>query len=367
MPRYAAWLERTLKERGHHVDLIKPEPFLARLTRNPFLSKYLGYLDKFLLFPPRLRRMAKKYDLVHVADQANSMYLNVVRNRPRLITCHDLLAIRSARGEFPNWPTGWSGKLLQRWILSGLRSAPHVLCVSRKTEDDLKKLIGRDGPKMRMIYNALNWNFRSGATLSEGLISRLGIRSSQPYLLHVGGNLWYKNRIGALRIFARLAETNEYSVVRLIMAGEPFTDEMWNVIREEKLDDRVVEATFVTNEELRELYSNALALLFPSLEEGFGWPILEAQACGCPVTTTNRPPMSEVGGDAAIYIDPAAPKAAAAAITAGLKYSGELRGAGFRNLKRFDEKEIVDNYLSFYETTLADTPEISGIIVGQQS
>lgn len=298
------------------------------------------------------------YDLVHVVDQGNSMYLRVLRNIPRLITCHDLLAIRSARGEFPDWPTRWSGKLLQRWILSSLRTAPHVLCVSRKTEDDLKSLIREDGPEMRMIHNALNWSYGPGVTLSEGLISRLGIGQGKPYILHVGGNQWYKNRVGVLRIFARVTEQIEYPAMRMVLAGPPFTTAMRDVIRKEGLGDRVVEATLVTNEELQALYGNALALLFPSLEEGFGWPILEAQACGCPVITTNRPPMSEIAGEAAIYINSTDPKAAATVIVSGLKGSEQLRTAGFCNLKRFDEKEIVDSYLAFYKAILEEEHSI---------
>jgi glycosyltransferase involved in cell wall biosynthesis len=233
-----------------------------------------------------------------------------------------------------------------------------VLCVSKKTEDDLKKLIDEDGPETRMIHSALNWCYRPGAGLSEGLVSRLGIGPGQPYLLHVGGNQWYKNRLGVLRIFARLTEEVEYSAVRLILAGAPFHAAMRDVIREEKLDDRVIEATLVTNEELQALYSNALALLFPSLEEGFGWPILEAQACGCPVITTGRPPMSEIAGEAAIFIDPADPRAAATTIAERLKHSAQLRAAGFRNLKLFGEEEVVDSYLSFYEAILADRSAI---------
>ena len=76
------------------------------------------------------------------------------------------------------------------------------------------------------------------------------------------------------------------------------------------LRDRVIELTNITNEDLRALYSKATALLFPSLREGFGWPIIEAQACGCPVFTSDRVPMTEVGGDAAIYLDPTDPRPA---------------------------------------------------------
>jgi heptosyltransferase-3 len=358
MSRYAAWLERTLKSRGHFVTVILPQPFFSRLGWNPTLRKYLGYLDKFVLFPPRLRRPARDHDLVHILDHSNSMYLRMVRQKPNLITCHDVLAIRAARGEFPQSPTGWSGRLLQRWILSGLRGASHVLCVSAKTADDLKALTadkveaGKSDVEMRVIYNALNWSYRPGAELPDGLISRLGLRAGERFVLHVGGNLWYKNRPGVLRIFARLVRIEEFSDLKLVMVGQPWTDDMREVVREEQLSDHVIEAVDVTNPELQALYGNALALLFPSLEEGFGWPIVEAQACGCPVITTMRTPMTEVAGNGAILIDPGDADAAAAAIARGLNDREKLQAEGFRNLERFDHGAIAEQYCAFYEAIL---------------
>ena len=358
MLRYAVWLERTLKARGHQITVTEPQAFFSHLAWSPRLKKYAGYLDKFLLFPSRLRRLARSHDLVHVLDHSNSMYLRTVRRKPNLITCHDVLAIRAARGQFPEARTGWSGRLLQRWILSGLRGARHVLCVSGKTAGDLKALIeasgeaGAKNAELRVIYNALNWDYRSGAALPEHLASRLGLRPGERYFLHVGGNQWYKNRLGVLRIFAQLAEMDEFSTARLVMAGKPLTAELRETIREERLEDRVIEAVDSTNEELQALYGNALALLFPSLEEGFGWPILEAQACGCAVIATSRPPMTEVAGEAAIFIDPADPQAAATAIAVGLRGREQLRAAGFKNLERFGEEEIADQYCAFYEAIL---------------
>jgi glycosyltransferase involved in cell wall biosynthesis len=355
MRRYADWLERVLQARGHEVDVAAPRAFFSRLASGPGFKKYLGYLDKFVLFPPYLRRQALTYDLVHVVDHSNSMYLRTVCQKPHLITCHDVLAIRAARCEFSQVSIGWSGRILQNWILSGLRQAPHVLCVSAKTANDLKVLIGDTGKtdtkthQLLVVPNALNWTFSPEVPLASGVISRLGLKAGDPYFLHVGGNQWYKNREGVLRIFARLVERSAFSDAKLIMAGKPWTAVMRDVLRNERVADRVVEAVEVSNEELQALYGNALALLFPSHEEGFGLPIIEAQASGCPVITTRRPPMSEVAGEGAIFVDPGDPQAAAEAIDLGLENRERLRAAGFRNLERFDERAIADQYCALYE------------------
>jgi len=361
MQRYAVWLEQALSARGYQVTVTRPTPYFSRLTSRPGFKKYLGYLDKFLIFPPRLRLLARQHDLVHILDHSNSIYLRAVRGMPNLITCHDVLAIRCARGEFPQIATGWTGRLLQRWILSGLRIAHSVACVSAKTADDLRTLIGA-GAHLRIIHNPPYWDYQPAAPLSPAAAARLGLQPGQPYLLHIAGNLWYKNRIGVLRIVARLAQWGdetkkpELSSLRLVLAGHPITPEMRNIIHEEHIEDRVIEAVDPDNELLQALYSNALALLFPSLEEGFGLPIIEAQACGCPVITSNRPPMTEVAGQAAIYIDPLDPAAAASAIAEGLKQREQLRQAGFRNLERFSRQVLADRYCTFYKAIVKGQP-----------
>ena len=70
------------------------------------------------------------------------------------------------------------------------------------------------------------------------------------------------------------------------------------------IKDRVFTYQNVSHRQLCALYSNAIAMIFPSTHEGFGWPIIEAQACGCPVLTSDLPPMNEIGSDAARYFDP---------------------------------------------------------------
>src|SRR5487761_2723137 len=91
MQRYADWLQQALVKRGHTVQVTRPTPFFSRLTFGKFstIQKYLGYIDKFFLFPPKLRIMAFSFDLIHVVDHSNSMYLNAAGSRPALITCHD--------------------------------------------------------------------------------------------------------------------------------------------------------------------------------------------------------------------------------------------------------------------------------------
>jgi glycosyltransferase involved in cell wall biosynthesis len=371
MQRYADWLEHALVARGHTIQLARPTPFFSRVPFGKFRSiqKYLGYLDKFLLFPPKLRIMALSYDLVHILDHSNSMYLSAIGTRPGLITCHDLLAVRAGLGEFPEAKTGWSGRILQRWILKGLVHARNVVCVSEKTASDLIQLTNNSAKassnkNVRVIFNALNWPFQHSTIKPQfegaDLNTRTALQKGAPYLLHVGGNQWYKNRFGVIKIYAELRKYETFQNVRLIMAGKSWTRAMREFVAAKNLGDWVIELGAMSSEELQSLYSHALALLFPSLEEGFGWPIVEAQACGCPVITTARAPMNEVAGagdhfaeTAAILIEPGDPAAAAALIDAGLKNRKALIIAGEKNVLRFNQAAIVCAYRDFYASIIA--------------
>jgi glycosyltransferase involved in cell wall biosynthesis len=349
MRLYADWVKKIAEYHGHEVTVIRPRPLFARISRHPFIQKYLGYLDKFIIFPPRAAKAARRFDLIHVLDHSNSMYLRVLGRTPKLITCHDLLAIRAARGAFTVLSIGWSGRLLQRSILSGLRTANYAICVSEKTAEDLRQLTGQACPNIRVIYNSLNRNYKPGAKLSDELMAKLGLILNQPYLLHVGGNSWYKNRMGALRIFGHFAEMPENANYQLLMVGPRWTSEMLRFVQKNGLTRRVIPALKISSSELLELYCNASALLFPSLEEGFGWPILEAQACGCLVVTTGRRPMTEVAGDAAVFIDPDEPERAANRVSIEIRNGGGLRAAGLKNLNRFNEAKVAAQYMEFYD------------------
>ena len=103
----------------------------------------------------------------------------------------------------------------------------------------------------------------------------------------MGGNQWYKNRLGVLRIFSILTKLPVGGSLKLLMVGKPWTLEMRRFVLEHGLSDATLELTGVAEEDLRALYSMASVMIFPSFQEGFGWPIIEAQACGCPVATSN--------------------------------------------------------------------------------
>jgi glycosyltransferase involved in cell wall biosynthesis len=355
MQRFASMMRDGLTQAGHEVRVMRPPIIAGRIKRSTQgIGKWLGYFDKFVLFPAQLRAAARWADVVHICDHSNAIYTRYLASVPHVVTCHDLLAVRSALGEIPQHQTGWTGRQFQRMILNGLRRAKHIACVSQTTKDDVLRLADVEGGLVSVIYNGLNYPY-SPMPLAEASdrVRKLAVPAKQRFLFHVGGNGWYKNRPGVLQIFSELLRLNPKLDLALVMAGKPWTDAMMNLARELGLEERIIRLPAVSNEDLRALYTTATALLFPSIYEGFGWPILEAQACGCMVFTTNRAPMNEVGGDAAIYIDPEDTVEAARIIARYIESKpDDLRGLGIDNAARFSNQKMLAQYLNIYASQL---------------
>jgi len=351
MLRYAEMLKTGLSSRNYTIELITPPVVFGEL---PFLKgplkKWIGYIDKYLLAPRYIRRKAKNADIVHVCDHSNSMYLKCAGGKPSCITCHDLLAIFSALGRYQDVQVGFTGRMLQRWIASSLKRAKHVVCVSHKTLDDVQSLFPDMHATMKVIHHPLNWNYSpaSPEAIAETK-AKIGLDDDTEYLFHVGGNQWYKNRLGVMQIFAALRSYERFQNVKLVMAGKAWPPTLRNYYAQAGLQSSVIQCSNISNEELRALYSGALALLFPSREEGFGWPVLEAQACGCPVITSNRAPMTEIAGNAALFIDPENSQLAAQTIAEHFGETPRLRERGFENLKRFSPEATIGRYQEVYE------------------
>lgn len=356
MDIFAEMLENHLIQLGHKVCVIRPKIWLGKFPLFPNnFRKWLGYIDKLGFFPAQLRLILSWADVVHVCDHGNAVYTKYLQNIPHVVTCHDLLPIRSGLGEFPEYRTGWTGKKLQQMIIKGLSRTQKVVCVSEQTKSDVLRLSSLSKSAVSVIYMGLNYPYTPMKTIeSQQHLQALGIPQNRKFILHVGANHWYKNRLGVLAIFDQLTLQLKQPEFHLVMVGQPMTDEMRKFIENHNLTGKVIELVEIAPESLRALYSAATFLLFPSLYEGFGWPIIEAQACGCPVFTTNRPPMNDVGGEAAIYIEPDNPKDTAEKIIAHLPILETLKSKGLINSQRFNVNKMIDQYVALYQQAITE-------------
>jgi glycosyltransferase involved in cell wall biosynthesis len=355
MQRFATMMFHGLTSSGVPVELIRPEPFFGRFrSAGGFVAKWLGYVDKFILFPRTLRKkLRERPSLVHICDHSNAIYARAIRETPVVVTCHDLLAVRGARGEQTGCPASAAGKLLQRWIVAGLRKADAIACVSHATLEDAQRIVAQKNgrPTLGVIIQGLHYPYRrlppGEARKRLGDFSPLGADAS--FVLHVGSNVRYKNREGVLRIFARSRE--KWNGL-LVFAGEPLTPSLHSLSRQLSISDRIVELPGISNELLEALYNCAVALLFPSTCEGFGWPIAEAQACGCPVLCADRAPMTEVAGEAGLThsLDDEAGFAADILLLTDPAERERWSARSLENARRFSTDRMISEYRELYRT-----------------
>jgi glycosyltransferase involved in cell wall biosynthesis len=266
-------------------------------------------------------------------------------------------------GEIPENPTRWTGRILQKAIREGLKRASRIVCVSENSEKELRRVLEPSSVKTSSVLSPLNFDFHPmGRDAALNRLRHLGdavVRAAErPFVLHVGGNQWYKNRLGVCTIHAELCRMRRREglpSLPLLLAGKCPSEEIQAFIGENS-DAEVHFLKNLSMEDLRALYSLAGALLFPSLQEGFGWPILEAMACGCPVVTAGKAPMTEVGGSAAVYIDPSnVPESARELnniLNLNLKERTERVEKGFENLRRFSREAFAAHYLEAYREVL---------------
>ncbi len=377
MMRYAAWLADGMRQRGHDVQIWSPEPYFYKLPVPSRFRKWMGYVDQYLVFPRQLRRRISKQpaDTLYVfADHALGPWVPSVTAQPNVVHCHDFLAQDSALGLIPQNPVSATGRVYQRYIRQGFRQAEAFIAISQKTRDDLLVVIGSNG-NCEVVYNGVNPRFRPSTDVAgdrAALGEALGIDLSRGYVLHVGVNTWYKNRRGVLVAYEAWRRDADADLATgapalpLLMVGPPPPEALAELHRSLPCASDIHFLTAVSDEVLVSLYGAATVFLFPSIAEGFGWPIAEAMASGCPVITTGIPPMTEVAGDAGFLIAPdtdeqatvgspwAAQAAAKLAEVIGLP-DAERRAVAARGLaqvKHFDSTEALDRIEKVYERVL---------------
>lgn len=377
MPRFARMLEQAYVARGQHVQVWSPQAKLHAITPNGRLSKWAGYVDQYLLFPLWVRQQVRQQpaDTLYVfCDQALGPWVPLVKLKPHVVHVHDLLALRSALGDVPENPTRWSGKLYQRYIRNGFQKAKHFISISNKTRDDLHRFGKVTAITSELVYNGLNYPY-APMLHNEAMqvLENSGfIVKQEGMLLHLGGSQWYKNLAGVIRLYIEYAK-HEVNPLPLWCVSPTPNANVQMFLKELPPRGKVLFVQGIDNHVLQAAYSLARAFIFPSLAEGFGWPIIEAQACGCPVITTDAAPMNEIGGTAATYIpvlnitDDAQQWVQQAAKTLKnlLAMSETQRQAlvneGIANVARFNADGAIEGYLNVYREVLT-TSQVEGSV-----
>jgi glycosyltransferase involved in cell wall biosynthesis len=293
----------------------------------------------------------------HIADHGYGDLAAVLPPERTVISCHDLTLLCAAEGTAGFRP-GRVSLARFRWSTSYLRRAAHVVCPTEATKRDIVRLRGVAPERITVAPYGVDSRFRA---FEPDLRARL--KAALPgapahALLHVSTGDPYKNVEGTLRAVARVRANGRD--VRLYRAGRPLSPSQQLLAASLRVEHAVLDLGFVPDERLVDLYNGCDVLLFPSFYEGYGWPPLEAMACGTPVVAADCAALAETLGEAAIL----APAEDAAALTAGVErvldeplLAHALRIRGRARAARYTWPRTIDAFARVY-ASVARVPAI---------
>ena len=273
----------------------------------------------------------------------------------RVVTVHDLGYLYFPRAH--PWHQRLYLDLSTRW---NARAAAHLLADSQATKADLVARYSTPPEKITVAYPGRDERLAPvrDPALVEAVKTRYGITGD--YFLYLGTLQPRKNLLRLVAAFAHLiTQSPHLQISKLILAGKRgwLYDDLFAQVHRLGLEGRVLFPGYVPDEDKAALLSGALAFVFPSLYEGFGLPVLEAQACGCPVITSITSSLPEVAGDAALLVDPGDTSAIAAAmqqVATDPTLRENLIERGFANVRRFSWTACAQSVLGVIEQCAED-------------
>ncbi len=226
---------------------------------------------------------------------------------------------------------------LKSWTEYSVRNAAKVLAISGFTKMDIIREYGINPQKIIVTHLGVSADMKPTKEKSR----------FENYILFLGSLKPSKNIEGIVRAFAQVSGN-----YKLVIAGKKawLFEKIFSVVKESKLEDRVIFTDFVKDEERPILMSNCEVFVMPSFYEGFGIPALEAMACGAPVVVSPVASIPEVVGDAGIYVDPKNPEDIAKGIQKAIKEKGKYRKLGLERVKLFSWAKCAQQTLLCLET-----------------
>lgn len=333
MPSQEAYLPLAFSNNIHLQEAgIPARPFFPN---SKFPKKlYALYKLNTLYTINQLKRTS--FDVFH-ATYYDPYFLPYLNKRPFVVTfldmIHERFGHRFRELAYDGVITEQKRKLAER--------ADRIISISESTKNDIVELLGISPEKIDVIY--------LGNSLNITAVSNESSEKPTPYILFVGNRTMYKNFTPTVQAIHMLL--NQFGIKLICAGGGPFSKTELELFQSLRISD-LVEQVVINDAILANLYKNAIAFIFPSLYEGFGIPVLESFACGCPCIVSNVSSLPEVAGDAALYVTPTSPESIENAVRLILEDSllrSSLTQRGYEQLAKFSWKRTVSETLSLYE------------------
>lgn len=312
----------TLRQRKYFKELMQTKPWDKATWRIlPLPPKIAG--STFNLLPFRAEWLVGKVDMFHSSD-----WSEVSSKCPSVTTVHDLVFHK-----YPETVDPLIQKVQQNRLKKIVRTGTHIIADSESTKSDLEEIYGLPSNRITVVYPGLNDIYKPQ---SKKEIDRVKGKYNLPnqFVLSVGTQEPRKN-------LERLTKAVDQAGLPLVLIGKYG----WGGA----ITPGVLALGFVPDSDLPAIYAASSVFAYPSRYEGFGFPVLEAMACGAPVVTSNISSLPELAGDAAVLVDPEDVKSIASGIKKALAKRDDLIKKGYAQSKLFTWEKTAKQTLEVYE------------------
>jgi glycosyltransferase involved in cell wall biosynthesis len=318
---------------------------LARPNTTFSLHRIPGNLKRFYwntLRVPNIEALVGDVDLFHSTDPL----LPPTAKAKTVCTVYDI-AYKKFPALFERRVIRWG-----RYLEQSLQKANAIVVPSQSTKDDLVEMFGVDSARLHIVRVPAAETFAADAVSSDAQVLAK-FHLSRPFLLSVGTVEPRKNFISVVKAFETLCSDTKIKL-DVVLAGKKgwFYEDIFRAINDSSVRERILYLEYVDDRELAALYRRALFTVYPSLYEGYGFPVLEAMACGAPVITSNNSSMKEIAEGAAILVDPHSIEQLVDAMTQlvdGEPRRAELRKEGLRRAHQYTSASAAADILRMYE------------------
>ena len=293
-----------------------------------------------ILFPKKVSNL--ELDLIHYPHYFQPFF----GITPVVVTIHDMI-----HQIFPHFcPSYLHWKISWLMIKRVVKKSRIILTVSKNSAQDIKERLHIGNEKVRVIYNSLpkNWGRNSNKEIPVKLKSFLAERS---YFLYVGNHKLHKNIPLLLQAFSNLRKMNKQ--ICLVLTGE--NKRFKKLISSLSIESSVYFLGKIDLDVLQAIYSNAHALVLPSLYEGFGMPLIEAMTFGCPVISSNTSSLPEIYGNASMSFNPKSGEELAHCMKKLVEDKNmreDLKKKGFTQSNKFSWNKCAEETFKVYSSCL---------------